>query len=1419
MRQQCEGVGQLRLRQQLAATYLVKLVTQLRPPRITEHPADLVVAKNEPAMLNCQADGKQPVTIEWYKDGELVRTHPADPKSHRVLLPSGSLFFLKVVQGKKEQDAGTYWCVARNDGGHVFSKNATLEIAVLRDDFRLSPKNLHVSVGDTAILECVPPRGHPEPSVKWKKNNDLLVFPINRMQIEENGNLVINDVRQGDSGRYFCVAENMVGIRESVPALLSVHVKPFLMKPPEDITSIANENVLFECKVGGDPAPNIIWRRQDGKMPIGRAQIQEDKSLQIQHVTPADEGLYICEAENPVGTVSASATLTVHSRPTFLVSPRDQRIGLNGIASFECVTTGNPPPSVFWTKEGNQVLMFPGQPHGRFSVTAEGELKISGVRREDEGYYVCSALSVAGSSMAKAYLEVTAMADVPPPIIRVGPANQTLPVKTAAMLPCQSSGNPTPMISWSMNGDPINGNDPRITVLDSGTLQIDDLQLSDSGLYTCTASSESGETSWSASLSVESPTNPNIIFHRTSDLSLFPGAPVKPFASNITETSLVLTWKRIPKMVGLIVESFSSDLQSGWVIVAHRISGDTYLVQNLRPDTSYVFLVRAENSYGLGEPSPVSEVYRTLGLHRSVPDFDLDEARIRLGNNVVELKNVKAISSTEIRLLWNIKSAENYVEGFYIRFRDMSGGSQKYNMVTVLNAGASSYVVINLRKFTKYEFFLVPFYKTVDGMPSNSKSEQTLEDVPSAPPDNVQIRIVNLTSAIIRWAPPPPQHRNGILLGYQIHIKGNGSVLHSNLSTNATSTSVSLYNLTVGALYTVRSVAYTRVGLGPFSAPIVLRMDPTLLQMTEHSNGSLTQTLHDIARQPWFIVMIGGLIFLVLGVFCIMLFLKRRAAKKKALSTSLTAEELTRANLNARNTVWIERGWAPPDIDKDGNLSETKLLNCTNNDDNNVPDYAEVDTRSLKTFYKKETTPVLAPYATTTLINSVQKRLNMPDADHGFIPIPHGKDSRTSGSDDSCVKTELSSDTNHTDSRSNAECLLEQSEAASPTSDSSSYIMDENGLILHKNRYKPPLRTSTNTKPTMMPSMSQTLSRSSVSSNGPHVGIQSPLMTKRPQMSSPRALPNDLERGPTPPMRLISQQNMIPGTSSFPVMDRAIQSSLPSLISEPTGKGQYMAHRSPFRMDFAGACQLKPGHIDPTPEYSDIDHYAQTSVTTPESSIAAGDLDCVSASMMGNWNCVTDNSQSSCTSARSSVASSSDGSFYTEADFANAVVRAAENAGLRVDGSMVTDPNLRGKRQLPRYAKSRSPYSTDSNYSTTRDQPYFMAKANRKKPFPDNSQKSSQDEPPTYSKPIYPTMGLRTSSLPDSQELNPYLSLRRKAERGQNPSYGHSSNHLPINNTMSHILDHSKNSSKPAVRTVVMTHGKAADNFQETSAV
>lgn len=91
----------------------------------------------------------------------------------------------------------------------------------------------------------------------------------------------------------------------------------------------------------------------------------------------------------------------------FLTKPQDVKTGINGVAKFECVASGNPQPSVFWTKEGSQELMFPDNSYGHSNVLLDGTLEVRTVKKDDAGYYVCSAFSVAGSGTTRAFLQVS----------------------------------------------------------------------------------------------------------------------------------------------------------------------------------------------------------------------------------------------------------------------------------------------------------------------------------------------------------------------------------------------------------------------------------------------------------------------------------------------------------------------------------------------------------------------------------------------------------------------------------------------------------------------------------------------------------------------------------------------------------------------------------------------------------------------------------------------------------------------------------------------------------------------------------------------------------------------------------------------------------------------------------------------------
>lgn len=62
-------------------------------------------------------------------------------------------------------------------------------------------------------------------------------------------------------------------------------------------------------------------------------------------------------------------------------------------------------------------------------------------------------------------------------------------------------------------------------------------------------------------------------------------------------------------------------LFQGWVVASSHIMpqpqphDQSYVVSGLRPSTSYMFLVRAENSHGLSLPSPVTTPVKTKGCY------------------------------------------------------------------------------------------------------------------------------------------------------------------------------------------------------------------------------------------------------------------------------------------------------------------------------------------------------------------------------------------------------------------------------------------------------------------------------------------------------------------------------------------------------------------------------------------------------------------------------------------------------------------------------------------------------------------------------------------------------------------------------------------------------------------------------------
>ncbi|XP_037078350.1 roundabout homolog 1-like [Pollicipes pollicipes] len=332
-------------------------------PRITEHPSDATVPRLSPVTLNCQAAGSPPPAVRWVKDGRRLAANTA----HRVLLPRGSLFFLSV----RRRDAGVYWCVADNRHGRDASRNATLVVAVLREEFRVRPLDAEVTAGERVTLACSPPKGDPPPTVRWLRDDTGLDLTANdRYHLAGEGDLVIENVTQHDAGNYVCEARNYAQMKRlSAAARLTVRAHSEAANGSSDVTTLPGGAAELTCPLADDGTGLVRWRRVDGSPLRGtnRAHV-----LTIDDVTAADAGVYECGR----GSTSAAVSLTVHALPEFHKSPSDRLAAAGSEVMMDCDAAGYPEPITFWTRGASAKAMFPGHEERSLIIYSNGTLHI-----------------------------------------------------------------------------------------------------------------------------------------------------------------------------------------------------------------------------------------------------------------------------------------------------------------------------------------------------------------------------------------------------------------------------------------------------------------------------------------------------------------------------------------------------------------------------------------------------------------------------------------------------------------------------------------------------------------------------------------------------------------------------------------------------------------------------------------------------------------------------------------------------------------------------------------------------------------------------------------------------------------------------------------------------------------------------------
>ena len=210
------------------------------------------------------------------------------------------------------------------------------------------------------------------------------------------------------------------------------------------------------------------------------------------------------------------------------------------------------------------------------------------------------------------------------------------------------------------------------------------------------------------------------------------------------------------------------------------------------------------------------------------------------------------------------------------------------NTLTISGGGTKAHTVTHLRPNTAYRVFLVPYSFTGLARPSNLRSFTTKEDVPESSPTEVELKLLNSTAAVAYWRRPSQANLNGELTGFKIEIFSNNSLV-TNFTLEPSATSLLLSNLTKSVIYTVRLAAFNRAGMGPFSEPVSLKVEPSLLYQPQLTHPALAyppeapgSSVTRLVTETWFVSTIGFLAILLILMLVGGVIFKRRHCKDKS---------------------------------------------------------------------------------------------------------------------------------------------------------------------------------------------------------------------------------------------------------------------------------------------------------------------------------------------------------------------------------------------------------------------------------------------------------------------------------------------------------------------------------------------------------
>ncbi|XP_064072188.1 cell adhesion molecule Dscam1 isoform X34 [Vanessa tameamea] len=762
------------------------------------------VVAGDTLVAHCPVAGYPIDSIVWERDGRVL---PINRK--QKVFPNGTLVIENV---ERTSDQATYTCVAKNSQGYNAKGNLELQVMVPPHIVPFVAEE-PVFAGESVQLTCHVSKGDTPLTVSWSFHGKELSSHegITTMKIGLRTSLLtISSATASHSGEYTCHALNEAGLAVH-STTINVHVPPRWILEPTDKAFAQGSDAKVECKADGFPKPQVTWKRAEGDTPGDYKDLKpnnpnvkvEDGTLTIANIQKTNEGYYLCEAVNGIGSgLSAVILISVQAPPQFEIKMRNQTARRSEPAVLQCQAKGEKPIGIIWNMN-NKRLEPKSDP--RYTIREEilpggvvSDLSIRRTERSDSALFTCVATNAFGSDDTSINMIIQEVPEAPYGLKVLDKSGRTVQLSWAAPY----DGN-SPIKKFLIEYKRAKGNwekdiDRVLVPGDATEAGVFSLRPATAYHIRIVAENELGTSEPSETVTIitaeEAPT----------------GMPQDVKVDAVDKHTLRVTWKPPQPQdwngelqgyyVGYKLASSNKSFVFETVDISKESGKEHHLdIFNLKTYTQYAIVVQTFNKMGSGPVSNEVRAYTAEGAPSAPPQDVL----------------CTTLTAQTIRVSWvspPLAAANGLIKSYKVIYGPSETWYDEKTKDTKITASSET-ILHGLKKFTNYSMEVLATTNGGDGVRSVPIHCQTEQDVPEAP-RAVKALVMGADSILVSWR--PPAQPNGVVTHYNVYTQAQNAEPHPN-KVPASQTSYSATDLKAGR-YDFWVTASTIIGEGQPSA-------------------------------------------------------------------------------------------------------------------------------------------------------------------------------------------------------------------------------------------------------------------------------------------------------------------------------------------------------------------------------------------------------------------------------------------------------------------------------------------------------------------------------------------------------------------------------------------------------------------------